>query len=432
MRHPSRTECRFELPPDWTTRLLAWADQFGTAVYLDSNSHPHRSYPTWDCLVAVDPLHILQVQAGNAFAQLLDFQNQINNDWLFGFFSYDLKNELEQLHSGHPDGIRWPDLFFFQPRIVVGIRAAEVHIFTHPNDDATVIFEQINHTPLTDHAPQKPPVVLQARLSPDEYTRRVQAIRQHIIDGDVYELNFCQEFFAESVALNPADIFRRLNARTQAPFAAYVRHEARFLMCASPERFLKKIGPKIISQPIKGTRRRSTDALEDAQIKAELAQHPKDRAENVMIVDLVRNDLARHCSPGSVVVEELFGIHTFETVHQMISTVSGTLRRPDEGLAALRDAFPMGSMTGAPKVMAMHLIEQHEEARRGLFSGAVGYFDPAGDFDFNVVIRSIQYHATPGYVSCCVGGAIVFDSDPLDEYHECLVKLAALREVLGG
>lgn len=156
----------------------------------------------------------------------------------------------------------------------------------------------------------------------------------------------------------------------------------------------------------------------------------QDRAENVMIVDLVRNDLARNCLPGTVQVEELFGIYSFQTVHQMISTVCGTLRPDVHPLTALRDAFPMGSMTGAPKVMAMELIEQYEQTRRGLFSGAAGYFSPDGNFDFNVVIRSILYQANNGYLSCQVGGAIVYDSVPEQEYEECLVKMGAMKKAL--
>ena len=277
----------------------------------------------------------------------------------------------------------------------------------------------------------------------------------------MYEVNLCQEFFSEHTAINPVAVFERLNAIAQAPFATFLRWHHRYLLSASPERFLKKTGRRVMSQPIKGTRRRGATATEDEQIRHELAASEKDRAENVMIVDLVRNDLARHCLPGSVRVDELFGIYTFPTVHQMISTVSGVLaggtaftpsgQKPFTAMAnesneasgvnaaypdgvnavlPLRDAFPMGSMTGAPKVMAMQLIEQYERTRRGLYSGAVGYFDPTGDFDFNVVIRSILYNAESGYVSVQVGGAIVFDSDPEQEYEECLLKAEAMRRAL--
>jgi para-aminobenzoate synthetase component 1 len=245
-------------------------------------------------------------------------------------------------------------------------------------------------------------------------------------------MNFCQEFFAEKKNLDAVAVFERLNWIGRAPSSAFMRWGDRFLMSASPERFLQKRGDRLVSQPIKGTRRRGATVDEDEHIRAELASNEKDRAENIMIVDLVRNDLARNCLPGSVRVDELFGIHTFETVHQMISTVSGMLRPGVHPVDALRDAFPMGSMTGAPKVMAMQLIEQYEHTRRGLYSGAVGYFDPEGNFDFNVVIRSILYNASSGYVSAQVGGAIVYDSEPEAEYEECLVKLSAMQRGLRG
>jgi para-aminobenzoate synthetase component I len=239
-------------------------------------------------------------------------------------------------------------------------------------------------------------------------------------------VNLCQEFFAENTLLDPLAVFERLNALAEAPFSAFLRWQRRYLLSASPERFLKKTGRRVVSQPIKGTRRRGKNAEEDEHIRRELAASEKDRAENVMIVDLVRNDLSRHCLPGSVRADELFGIYTFPTVHQMISTVSGALPPGADGLRLLRDAFPMGSMTGAPKVMAMQLIEQYERSRRGLYSGALGYFDPDGDFDFNVVIRSVLYNAESGYVSASVGGAIVYDSDPEQEYEECMLKAEAM------
>jgi len=257
-------------------------------------------------------------------------------------------------------------------------------------------------------------------------------------------MNLCQEFFSENTDLDPVAVFERLNGIGKAPFSTFMRWRDRYLLSASPERFLKKEGRKVMSQPIKGTRRRSLQ--DDNAMRKELETSEKDRAENVMIVDLVRNDLARNCIPGSVQVEELFGIYTFETVHQMISTVTGTLKPLEviksnflndhndsnyfNDLNVLRDAFPPGSMTGAPKVMAMELIEKYEKTRRGLYSGAVGYFDPAGDFDFNVVIRSILYNATSRYVSVQVGGAIVYDSVPEQEYEECLVKAEAMLKAL--
>lgn len=418
-------------------KLLGWAHAFPVAVYLDSNEYPHTRHRSWECLVAVGAAAVFQAEAGAAFAGFLDFYEK-KQDWLFGFFGYDLKNELEKLESGNSDGLAFPDLYFFQPDIVAGIRVVEpgqpvqLEIFSLTEDPGTISRAlTTRESTIKPILPEPDQVVrLSPRIPKPEYLATVETIRQHIIEGDVYELNLCQEFFTEKAKIDPLHTFKRLNHLTRAPFAACLRMHDRYLLGASPERFLRKSGPSLISQPIKGTRRRHPDPAEDDRIRAELASSEKDRAENVMIVDLVRNDLARNCRPGTVQVEELFGIYSFQTVHQMISTITGTLPPEVQPLNALRDAFPMGSMTGAPKVMAMELIERYEQTRRGLFSGALGYFSPDGDFDFNVVIRSILYNASTGYLSCQVGGAIVYDSVPEQEYEECLVKLAALLKAL--
>lgn len=423
-------------------QLLAWAAGHPVAVYLDSNEFPAQTHSTWECLVAVGAADVFEANSGEAFSGLKKFCKE-KQDWLFGFFGYDLKNEVEKLQSGHPDGIGLPDLFFFQPEIVIGIRSAKyeggadetvrlmVEVHT-PAGDPEGIWKSIQNTQPTPPQPVNPVSYFENRTSHLDYLATVEAIRRHIIAGDVYEMNLCQEFFARQAQIEPLAVFERLNARTNAPFAAWMRLHDRYLLCASPERFLRKEGSKLISQPIKGTRPRHADPAEDARMREDLRTSEKDRAENVMIVDLVRNDLARNCLPGSVLVDELYGIYSFRTVHQMISTVSGTLQAGVHPVEAIRDAFPMGSMTGAPKVMAMQLIEQYEKTRRGLYSGALGYFSPDGDFDFNVVIRSILYNANTGYVSTQVGGAIVYDSEPDAEYEECLIKLNAMLRAMGA
>jgi para-aminobenzoate synthetase component 1 len=455
-------------------KLLAWANTFPVTVYLDSNEYPQSGHHTWECLVAVGAADVFQAPAGHAFSGLQAFYDK-KHDWLFGFFGYDLKNEVEKLRSENPNGIDFPELFFFQPEIVVGIRSSKfgvrslkfedqsskfgvrslnfedravpipggsnehissplLEIFSL-NESAEEIFTAIqrhisNSKLKTQNSKLKTTLI--PRIPKADYLKTVETIRQHIIEGDVYEMNLCQEFFAENTVIDPINTFKRLNDLARAPFSAYVRYHDRYLLCASPERFLRKEDASLISQPIKGTRRRHPDAEEDAHVREELRVSEKDRAENVMIVDLVRNDLARNCVPGSVQVEELFGIYSFQTVHQMISTVRGALRQEVHPVEALRDAFPMGSMTGAPKVIAMELIERYERTRRGLFSGAVGYFSPEGNFDFNVVIRSILYNASTRYLSCQVGGAIVYDSEPEQEYDECLVKMGAMRKALNN
>lgn len=445
--------------------LRAWARTFPVALCLDSNHAatppeknsmppeqlPYWQQPVWECLTAVGVADAVCAESGMAFNSLRHFYDY-HRDWLFGFISYDLKNEIERLYSRHPDGIALPDLYFFRPEIVVGIRkdkrehrtttdnnskvsfdgaptyTAEIYTTGEPPDRLWETFQQIHPSTATFSMP----VLLHPRLTRDEYLHTVAALQEHIAAGDVYEVNLCQEFYAEEVHVDPLVVFERLNARASAPFSAFLRWYDRYLLCASPERFLAKRGQRLYSQPIKGTRRRLADREADARERAMLQHSEKERAENAMIVDLVRNDLARHCVPGSVTVEELFGIYTFPTVHQMISTVSGLLSPTVHPITALRDAFPMGSMTGAPKIRAMELIEHYERTRRGLYSGAVGYFSPEGDFDFNVVIRSILYRAGTGYLSCQVGSAIVYDSHPGEEYEECLIKLEAMKHSLNA
>lgn len=411
----------------WKQKLLYWAAARPTGIYLDSNQAPLREY---DAVAAAGAADVLEEKAGNAFEKLACFRKE--HDWLFGFLGYDLKNEVESLQSQLHDGIGLPDMGFFCPENLALLRGEHLEIQTwgiNPHQ----ILEEIWETDTPRTGPSAPPVRLASRIPRPAYLAAVEAIRQHIMAGDVYELNFCQEFYAENAQLDPVQVFERLNAIAQAPLSTFLRWKEVFLLSASPERFLKKIGQKIISQPIKGTRKRGQNPEEDAAMRRDLADSEKDRSENVMIVDLVRNDLARRCIPGSIRVEELCGIHSFATVHQMISTVSGELpASEDHAVAALRDCFPMGSMTGAPKVMAMQLAEKYERTRRGLYSGAVGYFNPAGDFDFNVVIRSILYNRKRQYVSTQVGGAIVYDSVPEQEYEECMVKVAAMTKSLMG
>jgi len=246
----------------------------------------------------------------------------------------------------------------------------------------------------------------------------------------LYEANFCIEFYGENANIDPLEKFRKLNDISQPPFAVFFKNNKHFLLCASPERYLKKEGNLIVSQPIKGTAKRFPDPIEDEKSKTELASDPKERAENIMITDLVRNDLSHTAQKGSVQVAELCGIYSFMQVHQMISTVTSKLDPQYGVIDVLKTSFPMGSMTGAPKISAMKIIDLLEESKRGLYSGALGYFTPDGDFDFNVVIRSILYNQEKQYVSFSVGSAITSLSVPEKEYEECLLKAKAMREVL--
>jgi len=418
---------------EFKAQVFQWVSQFDTICYFDNNEYSGYNHHSYEGLIAVgEESSILKPQDGSfsSFEKLKEYWN-LKKDWLFGFLSYDLKNEVENLDSNNFDGLSFPEMHFFQPRYVIEIFKEKVRIHSK-NEPSIKIFEDIQmaHFQQPVQKDSNPFRSLQPRISKDKYIQTVESIRQRIIEGDIYEMNFCQEFYAEKTSLDPFETFQRLSNLSKAPFTTFYKRKDQCLLCASPERFLKKEGNRLISQPIKGTARRGQNGRDDLLLAEELFNSEKDRAENVMIVDLVRNDLARSCKPGSVKVDELFGIFCFEQVFQMISTVSAELREEVHFVDAIKNAFPMGSMTGAPKVMSMQLIEHYEKTRRGLYSGAVGYITPSGDFDFNVVIRSILYNAADQYLSLQVGGAIVFDSVPEEEYEECLLKAKAMIEVI--
>lgn len=401
-----------------------WADGFPVAMVLDSNACEQTfGLGKYELLIAVGVKTELE-STTNGFEQLKQFKSRHPNEWMFGWFTYDLKNQIEKLESKHQDGIGFAPLYFFIPQklIVIDLQG-EVVAGAEWIDE--ILMYEVNEK-------ATPALTIQPRVAQEQYLQHVNQIRTHIENGDVYELNYCVEFFAEKVLMDPSSVYRKLKQKSPTPFGCFVKHHSKYVMGASPERFMAKRGDKIYSQPIKGTARRLEDALQDKLQAQALLSSEKERAENLMIVDLVRNDLAHTAQTGSVKVEELFGIYSFPQVHQMISTVSSTLRENTDAIDAIRYAFPMGSMTGAPKIMVMKLIEQYETTKRGLYSGAIGYMEPKGDFDFNVVIRSIQYNSETGYLNYEVGGAITYDSLATAEYEECLLKAKAMQEVLRG
>ncbi|NAS13059.1 anthranilate synthase component I family protein [Poritiphilus flavus] len=418
--------------PKFKEQLLAWARQFDRLIWLDSNDHK-RKYSSFDALLAVEAKTEITMAKPNAFDRLKEFRKQ-TSDWIFGYFSYDLKNEIEQLDSNNPDGLGFPDLHFFQPLKIIRIvdNSVDFLYLNEVEQEARTDFVAILGLlpPEAKTASESHPVRIRMQIFKDSYFERVRQLLSHIHRGDVYEANFCQEFFMENTEIDAEKTFKELNAISRPPFAVYLRRDDQYLMSASPERYLRKEGLKLISQPIKGTARRSGDEEEDFRLKKALEQDPKERAENIMIVDLVRNDLSKSAVKGSVQVEELCKVYTFDQVHQMISTVVCQLEERTDPVELVKETFPMGSMTGAPKISAMKIIEELEASKRGLYSGAVGYFTPEGDFDFNVVIRSILYNESRKYVSYSVGSAITAKASPEKEYEECLIKAKAMKEVL--
>ena len=407
--------------------MLNWTNQFNIFCLLDNNQY-NLSTPQFECLLGAGSIKTLQPSPGNAFKELQDFVQE-ENDWIFGHLAYDLKNEIENLCSQNFDGIQFPDLFFFIPEIIFNLKKDSLDIGILEGDP-DIIFKNILSATENKKIEKSIPVI-KSRFSKEEYIETVKKIQEHILRGDCYEINFCHEFYAENCGINPLEIYLKLSQLSPNPFAGFYKLHDKFLLCSSPERYLKKIGDKIFSQPIKGTTKRNLEnATEDERNKKDLSINKKEISENVMVVDLVRNDLSKVCTEGSVKVDELFGLYTFPQVHQMISTVSGILNEHATLSDILRATFPMGSMTGAPKKNVMILIDQYEKTKRGLFSGAIGYINPGGDFDFNVVIRSLLYNSTNKYVSMQAGSAITFYSDAEMEYEECLLKIEAMKKVL--
>lgn len=418
-----------EDPQKLKQQILLWSRQFHEIAWLDSNEYESGS-GEYEAILAVEAFTAIKTDHENAFDKLKEYQ-ETTADWIFGYLSYDLKNDVEHLKSSNFDGLHFPDLYFFQPQKLILLKDDQVEFryLKMVDDEIEDDFNEIINLDLDYHSGHIP-VKVSARISREAYLKKISLLLEHIHRGDIYEANFCQEFYAEDVDIDPFSIYQSLNKISTPPFAAYLKLENFNLISASPERYLKKKGNKILTQPIKGTAKRSSNAEEDKRIAAALASDPKEQSENVMIVDLVRNDLSRIAKKGSVQVEELCRVYTFKQVHQMISSVTAELAENIPPVEVLRSSFPMGSMTGAPKISAMKIIEKLEESRRGLYSGAVGYFSPEGDFDFNVVIRSILYNAENKYLSFSVGGAITAKSDPEKEYEECLLKAKAMREVL--
>ena len=416
-------------PSLFKEQLLYWAQQFREVAFLDSNNYP-QAYSSYDCMLAVDAFTLLQTDYHNAFEDLKQYQ-QTTKDWLFGYLSYDLKNDSERLQSNNFDGLDFPDLFFFQPKKIFLLKGNQLETrYLHLCDDEL----QEDYQDITTIVPQQSTasdsVMVQARIDQKEYLEQVQKMQEYIHKGDIYEANFCMEFYAENATIQPLEKFQKLNAISQPPFAVFLKNNQQYLLSATPERYLRKEGEDLISQPIKGTAKRYEDPVADEKAKEDLASNPKERAENIMITDLVRNDLSRTAQKGSVQVEELCGIYSFMQVHQMISTITSKMDEKYAVIDVLRLTFPMGSMTGAPKISAMKIIEELEATKRGLYSGAVGYFTPEGDFDFNVVIRSILYNQKKQYLSFSVGSAITALSVPEQEYEECLLKAKAMKSVL--
>jgi len=410
-------------------QMLNWCSRFNIFAFLDNQQYLSENHQ-YEVIAGCGAASSIAVNAGNALHQLQVFLNE-HSDWCFGHLGYGLMQETESVYSKHHSSSMFSDLGFFIPEILLCLSDNELTIATL-NQDPESIWKQLTNCEIPEKSSfVLSPVKIICPLKKEEYLEIIQRIKDHISRGDCYEINYCIPFSAENAVLDPAGIYNELTSFSPNPFSAFYKWNGQYLICGSPERFLSRQGNKLLSQPMKGTISRNTEDPElDSFQKKKLAESSKDKSENVMVVDLVRNDLSKVCKEGSVEAVSLFEVKTFPYVHQMISSVSGEIKNDISFTEIICSLFPMGSMTGAPKKRVLELIDQYEVAARGLFSGSVGYIKPNGDFDFNVVIRSLFYDEAQYRLSFFAGSGITYLSDPENEYEECLLKTEAIRRVL--
>jgi para-aminobenzoate synthetase component 1 len=427
------TQDSFRLSPNQLDKLrdglAGYATRWNHAAILDSCGLQESSF-----YIDNQQFNLLAGFSAGKLGQALKFIGQNSSPepehWYFGHLSYELKDQVEPgLHSSKPAELSFSDELFWPAEIVFLLRNDDLQVLTFNDEmplnvlNKVMNFEGINKQDIAD------PVELFSR---EQYLSDCTTIRHHLKRGDIYELNYCIPFYSACSNLNISSLWRKLNQVNPAPHSALYREGSNWLLCASPERFLKKSGNQLYSQPIKGTIARSNNASTDVENASTLVNSEKERAENIMITDLVRNDLSRIAATGSVKVEELCGLYAFRHVYQLITTISAVLKENVSMKEVLSAMFPMGSMTGAPKYKAMEIIEETESFRRGLFSGSVGYLAPNGNFDLNVVIRSLLYNSDTGKIVIPAGSAITAQSHAEKEYEECLLKANALLKLINS
>ena len=382
---------------------------------LNSNDN----FDDYELIIAYGAESFLQ-SSKNSLKKIDKYIDKVN-DWIFGYLSYDLKNEIENLTDLNKDLFNLPNLYFYQPKVIWLIKDEKAEIYSLNEKNLNEDWDHINSIDYKD-CTEKSSVDLITRTSKQEYIRKIKNIKKRILQGDCYEMNYCFDMYSKNKTINPYKTYIKLNDYTRSPMSTFFKLNQLYLLSSSPERFIKRINRKIISQPIKGTAKRGLDSKEDEKIKNTLLSSPKELSENHMIVDLVRNDLSRVAEKGSVKVKNLNKLNTFKRVHQLISTIEAEIAVNTKFSKIISGMFPMGSMTGAPKIESMNIIDEYESTKRGLYSGSIGYIKPNKDFDFNVVIRSIIYDKLLKEINVSVGSAITFKSDPESEFEECLLK----------
>ena len=417
-------------PSSFKVQLLHWSNQFEVCTFLDNHAY-NSSYGALDCIAAAGPLAFISLDQVNAIA-VNEFIQTHSGEWIFAHFNYEYHRITKPNTKVNLTG--FPLAYLYTPAVVIELTENKVTIQTD-SDHPQQVFDQVSSfkLPVTDANNEALTTSITPFISKASYLENIHKILALIRRGDFYEINYCQAFEVEHLSAHPVNVYANLTDISPTPFACFYKNSSDYLLCASPERYLQKKRNQLISQPIKGTIKRNVENDADDKLQVEaLKNSSKDKSENVMVVDLVRNDLSRICEQGSVEVSELFGIYSFPQVHQMISTITGKLASNTLFSEILEATFPMGSMTGAPKKSVMETIDALEPTKRGLYSGTVGYLNPAGDFDFNVVIRSIFYNSDTKKASYGVGGGITIYSDPEKEYEECLLKAAAIKKVVSN
>jgi para-aminobenzoate synthetase component I len=411
-----------------TQQLLLWANTFNSCCYLNSNGY-NQHYQQIEAIIAVDAVATC---IANQHTTLEKFFSEHKGHYIFGNLNYEYYKVLQQQSIEAVDENGFPIAYFFVPSIIIEVEQQQLKI-SSLHKDPNIIFEEIiNAARAIPSKKPDSPASIQQGVSRQQYIDTVQQIITEIKKGNCYELNYCIPFTANT-CIEPLAMFEELNNISPNPFAAFYKVNEHYLLCASPERYTQKQGTQIISQPIKGTFKRNTcNNVADEILKQDFYTNPKERSENVMVVDLVRNDLSRICKQATVQVTELFGVYTFPQVHQMISTIQGEVDENINFATVIEHTFPMGSMTGAPKQKVIQLIEQFEPTERGIYSGTIGYITPNNNFDFNVVIRSMVYNSKTGNLQYHVGSGITANSIAENEYEECLLKASAMQQIIAG
>lgn len=405
-------------------QILHWCNSFNICCFFNSNNYCNK-YSSYECLAAISIKTTIENNTEEELDKLLKIKT---NNWWFGHIAYNYNKQFCNLNSNKTNHLHFPEVFLFKADTVVYIKNNILYIESIENIDE--IYQSIVCFKPLSSAYKLNNFKFKEQFNKDEYVNKINELKNQIQIGNCYEINFCNEYFANDAVINPLETYWQLNKISPTPFSAFYKLNDKFLMCASPERFIKKVGNKLISEPIKGTAKRNL--LNNNEDKAQidfLKNNQKEKSENIMIVDLVRNDLSKICEAGTVKVEDFLKINSFKQVHQMISTVVGNLKKDISFYEILKAMFPMGSMTGAPKIKVMQLIDEHEINNRNIYSGSIGYIAPNNDFDFNVVIRSLAYNSNSKYLSYQVGSAITHYANAEKEYEECILKASAINSL---